>query len=71
MARRELTRDSEFVMTQFHGPSDEDQARTAARRITGQAGGEGNLYETILPGGSGPRPGAPPLTRRGTVLHEG
>jgi len=68
MARRELTRDSEFVMTQFHGPSDEDQARTAGRRIHGQAGGEGNMYETILPGGSGPRPVATRLTRRGNVF---
>jgi hypothetical protein len=68
MARRELTRDSEFIMTQFHGPSDEDQARTAARRIHGQAGGDGNMYETILPGGSGPRPVATRLTRRGNVF---
>ena len=68
MARRELTRDSEFFMTQFHGPSDEDQARTASRRIHGQAGGDGNMYETILPGGSGPRPVATRLTRRGNVF---
>jgi len=68
MARRELTRDSEFVMTQFHGPSDEDQARTAGRRIHGQAGGDGNMYETILPEGPGARPVATRLTRRGNVF---
>ena len=53
MARRELTRDSEFVMTQIHGPSNEDESRQAGRREHGVAGG--GMYE-ILMAGAGPRP---------------
>ncbi|MCH2367989.1 MAG: hypothetical protein MK554_12360, partial [Planctomycetes bacterium] len=66
MARRELTRDSEFVMTQIHGPATDDQARQAGRREHGNAGG--GMYETILPGGSGARPAAIRLTRRGNFF---
>ena len=31
MARRELTRDSEFMQTQIHGPANDDGARQAGR----------------------------------------
>ncbi len=34
MARRELTRDSEFVMTQIHGPGNEDHDDGIVRRYT-------------------------------------
>ena len=63
--RRELTRDSEFVMTQIHGPANDDVSRQAGRREHGVAGG--GMYETLM-NGAGPRPAAIRLTRRGNVF---
>ena len=62
MARRELTRDSEFMQTQIHGPANDDVARQAGRREHGTAGG--GMYEVVMDG-AGPRPLAIRLTRRG------
>ncbi|MCH2367972.1 MAG: hypothetical protein MK554_12275, partial [Planctomycetes bacterium] len=62
MARRELTRDSEFMQTQIHGPANDDVARQAGRREHGTAGG--GMYEVVM-AGAGPRPLAIRLTRRG------
>ena len=65
MARRELTRDSEFMQTQIHGPSNDDVSRQAGRREHGVAGG--GMYE-ILMDGAGPRPGFTRLPRRGNIF---
>ncbi|MCS5677206.1 MAG: hypothetical protein NZ600_06705, partial [Acidimicrobiales bacterium] len=65
MARRELTRDSEFMQTQIHGPSNDDVSRQAGRREHGVAGG--GMYE-ILMDGAGPRPVFTRLTRRGNIF---
>ncbi|MBL05168.1 MAG: hypothetical protein CMJ99_05985, partial [Planctomycetes bacterium] len=65
MARRELTRESEFMQTQFHGPANDDIARQAGRREHGVAGG--GMYEIILDG-AGPRPAFTRLTRRGNIF---
>ena len=65
MARRELTRESEFMQTQFHGPSNDDIARQAGRREHGVAGG--GMYEIVMDG-AGPRPVFTRLTRRGNIF---
>ena len=65
MARRELTRESEFMQTQIHGPSNDDVSRQAGRREHGVAGG--GMYE-ILMDGAGPRPVFTRLTRRGNIF---
>ena len=65
MARRELTRESEFMQTQFHGPALDDVSRQAGRREHGVAGG--GMYEIVMDG-AGARPVYTRLTRRGNVF---
>ena len=69
MARRELTRDSEFVMTQIHGPANDDVSRQDGRRLHGNAGG--GMYEILMAGDPGARPAGIRLTRRGDDFQAG
>ena len=65
MARRELTRDSEFMQTQIHGPSNDDVSRQAGRREHGVAA-LGDYRPLVAFFGAGPQhqriPPAAPTT---------
>ncbi len=66
-----LDRCQRFTMNQFHGPHNDDVARTAGRRNHGECGG--GMYELGHPGlagGSpaGARPGYLRMTRRGNIF---